>query len=157
MSRAVPPLRTVVLRIAFVAPLWGVVIACTLTSLGLVIGMGREGGLVEGASASVAMMLFMLVPALIAGYPIGLVVAFLSALLLVLVVRRFGWSRRNALLTACVPGAVLGLVGLVGPAASWVVGLGAFVTCVGAAALTWWSSLRRLLAGSSEDVAEVFA
>ena len=152
-SRAVPPLRSIFLRITFVAPLWGVPIATGLLAILAVADVARNG---VGLSDLLSFFGVALIPAFIIGYPIGLVVAFLSALLLVLVVRRFGWSQRNALLTACVPGAVLAGITTVG-GSGLLFGLGAFFTCLGAAALTWWSSLRGLLIGSREDVASVFS
>ena len=147
-----PPLRSLILRVTFVAPLWGV-LSATVILCGWMFALEAMGGF-GGAIADIGMFVVILVPALIVGYPIGVIVAFLTSLLLVAVVRRFGWSRRNAVLTAAVPGAILGLMTLgAGP----LFALGTLATCLAAAALTWWSSLRGLLRGSAADVAELFA
>lgn len=153
--RAAPPLRRVVTRITFIAPLWGVLIAVLLIGLDFgVAQMGTSGQPLE-ILGGFGMAMIMLIPAMIVGYPIGLFVAFVTSLALVAVVRRFGWSRRNALLTALLPGCVLGLLFLA--SGSVLPALGALIVCVGAAALTWWSSLRRLLSGTSDEVADIFS
>ena len=152
--RVAPPLRTVVARITFIAPLWGILITVGLLTLAFLVSTIGASSL-PSVFEAFGFGLMMLIPALIVGYPIGMVIALVTALVLVLVVRRFGWSRRNALLTALLPGAITGVL-FVANDLVWV-GLGAVVVCVGAGALTWWSSLRGLLDGSSERVAEVFS
>ena len=153
--RAAPPLGKVIRRITLVAPLWGVLIAVLLIggAFAVLSILGGEG--VGAAFGALAFVGFSLIPALLIGYPIGLVVALLTSLLLVAMVRRFGWSRRVALGTALVPGGVIALLILL--SGSLLFAAAAPIVCVGAAALTWWSSLRGLLRGTTGDIADVFA
>lgn len=156
VPRAVPPLRRVILRITFVAPLWGVAVGLSLIAIAWTSQALMAGEGVSALFGALGFVLFALIPALLICYPVGLVVAFLTSLLLVLVVRRFGWSRRNALLSASASGLVLsGASLLIGDEAMLVIS--PVATCLGAGALTWWSSLRGLLSGTSNEVADVFS